>query len=285
MDKKKAAQFHGQLAVLIVQVCLERCGLWGVFVRYWVWSLGGGGVFKRGVVVWFGHYWMWSPAEFVTMTTILHVQDIPFLIIAGIYTSRISLLTTPSFFSLAVSLLGITAYLVYIFRERNSIFSYCLCLKSSFKWSAKFDLQQQQQQLGDHSAGSGGGAGGGRGMNRGGMAMNGGRALNGRYVSSESEHSESDSQGTTQHVDDWMFNSNHPSGHPEHRLSIIPEHIEGVDPTSLPPAPSGDLSMTIPPPLHQRGGVGRAGMNVMVPVYMHAQDSDSEVGHMTCMTL
>lgn len=105
------------------------------------------------------------------------------------------------------------------------------------------------------------------------MAMNG-RALNGRYIGSESEHSESDSQGTTQQVDDWMYNPNNPGGHPEHRLSVIPEHMEGV--VEMSPRHLGSARSSPDPPL-PRGTRGRTGMSFTVPVYMHQQDSDSEV--------
>lgn len=93
------------------------------------------------------------------------------------------------------------------------------------------------------------------------MAMNGRVLGGGRYVvSSESEHSESDSQGTTQHVDEWMYNPNSSGDH--HRLSVIPEHLEGVVEGS---------------PGTRGVAVGRGGVNMVVPVYVHAQDSDSEV--------
>ena len=122
--------------------------------------------------------------------------------------------------------------------------------------------------------------GGVRGVTGQALALNG-RAASGRYViNSESEHSESDSQGTTQHADDLMYDpSHHTSGHGDHRLSVIPEHIEGAEhmgnvrgsrgggmaglvggvsdiETASSPAPSGLIT---------------------VPVYVHPQDSDVEV--------
>ncbi len=139
------------------------------------------------------------------------------------------------------------------------------------------------------------------------LAMNG-RGLNGRYMSSESEQSESDSQGTTQHVEDWMYNSSSGGGGGgvagggvaaggqggEYRLSVIPEHVEGaenlasvVPPQQQQEGVGGSPSPPIPPPTAAMGppfggerGVSpleRRGMNITVPVYMHVQDSDSEV--------
>lgn len=179
------------------------------------------------------------------------------------------MLTAPSFFSLTLSLLGIAAYLLYIFRERNSILSYCACLANTFKRSSKFDLQGEPPGLsGSVGCGSNGGQG---------MAMNR-RAMNGRYLGSESEHSESDSQGTTQHVDDWMYNPNNPGGHAEHRLSVIPEHMEGGAAEMPPRQPCVGSERSSPAPPMPRGSrAGRTGMSFTVPVYMHAQDSDSEV--------
>ena len=119
-------------------------------------------------------------------------------------------------------------------------------------------------------------------MNGQALAMNG-RALNGRYtVGSESEHSGSDSQGTTQHVDEWMYNPNHHAGgnRGDHRLSVIPEHIEGAEHTGNLRGGRGGLGV---------GGlrsdssdVGSASTNgrMVMTIYVHPQDSDAEV---SCM--
>jgi hypothetical protein len=179
------------------------------------------------------------------------------------------MLTAPSFFSLILSLLGIFAYLFYIFQERNGIIGYCACLVGAFKRSSKFDLQGSEPPGG---AGGGGGHGSVGGQS---IGMNG-RAMNGRYIGSESEHSESDSQGTTQHVDDMMYS---PGGHIDNRLSVIPEHMEGA--VEVSPMQLGNRRSS--PPVQQltrgpRGmAAGRTGMSFTVPVYMHSQDSDSEV--------
>ena len=207
--------------------------------------------------------WFYSCLSFSTNT-----QDIPFLILAGVYTSQISTLTIPSFFSLAISLLGIASYLIYILRERNSIIDYFLCLKSEFKQSSKFNVQEEPSP-GNSRHGTDGHA----------LAMNG-RALNGRYLGSESEQSESDSQGTTQPVEDWMYNSNNVGNHGEHRLSVIPEHMEGLEDMATHQV---EELLSLPGPMDSiAGGVamGRRGMNMMVPVYMHTQDSDSEVSNL-----
>lgn len=119
-----------------------------------------------------------------------------------------------------------------------------------------------------------GGMGGANGQT--GLAMNGGRL--GRYVSSESEQSESDSQGTTQHADDWMFNNNAGS-HGEHRLSVIPEHTEGVESvpmTTMAASPGGGSSPTSMLP---RGAlmVGRNGLYNGNNLRSRPQDLDFEV--------
>ncbi len=98
-----------------------------------------------------------------------------------------------------------------------------------------------------------------------------GRAPNGRYIGSGSEQSESDSQETTQHVDDLMYNPNNANGVGDHRLSVIPEYMEG-----------GELAPPLPPPPQSplRGGgaggmvMGGRGGDMAVPAYT---DSDSEV--------
>ena len=96
-----------------------------------------------------------------------------------------------------------------------------------------------------------------------------GRVVNGRYISSESEQSESDSQGTTQRVDDWMYDPhNNAISHGEHRLSVIPEHTEGME-----NSPPRHLSANSSPP----GSPLAGGVAMTVPVYMHQQpESDSE---------
>ena len=99
------------------------------------------------------------------------------------------MLTVPSFFSLTVSLLGIASYLVYIFRERNNIFNYCLCFKNAFKRSSKFDVQGVGGEYPLGGDGAGGRVGNGQAM----MGMNG--RPNGRFYGSGSEHSGSDSAG------------------------------------------------------------------------------------------
>ena len=118
--------------------------------------------------------WFYSCLSFST-----NIQDIPFLILAGVcvYTTQISIFTIFYYSSLAISLLGITSYLIYILRERNSIIDYFLCLKSKFKQSSKFNLHEEP------SPGNGG-----HGTDSHGLAMN----VNGQYLGSESEESESD---------------------------------------------------------------------------------------------
>ena len=126
------------------------------------------------------------------------------------------------------------------------------------------------------------------------LAMNG-RGLNGRYMSSESDRSESDSQGTTQHVEDWMYNAGGGGiggaagggggaggQQGDHRLSVIPEHIEGAETVPLPHqlaavGVGSSPSPPLPPSMRGVASLERRGMNITVPVYMHAQDSDSEV--------
>ena len=237
---------------------------------------------------------------------LLSLQDVPFLILAGIYTSRIGLLTPPSFFSLCVSLLGIGSYLLYLLRERSKILGHFVCLRNTFRKTSKFDLQGGVAGGGaEHPPPAGRGGGGQRGTrqrlaNGQAISMNG-RAMNGRYLGSGSEVSESDSQGTTQPVEDWMYNSSGgvgglggtggggggggpTGGGMDNRLSVIPEGMEA----GLPPPLShqhteggGGSSSSAPSPGgvvgRGGGGGGGGGGRVTVPIYMHPQDSDSEV--------
>ena len=171
--------------------------------------------------------------------------------------------------------------------ERGNVLTYFNCLRNKFRRTTKFQVH------GADSGGGGSSGGGGRGSNGQAVALNF-RTLNGRYViNSESDHSESDSQGTTQHVDDLIYDPTHHAGnHVEHRLSVIPEHIEGdhhggilrgSQQAGLPGLGVGgeggvasvDMASSSPVP----GGL------ITVPVYVHPQDSDVEVCTVFCILI
>jgi len=199
--------------------------------------------------------------------------------LAGIYTNTLGILTIPAFLALGVAILGSFSSILYFATERGNILTYFNCLRNKFHRTIKFQVH------GADSSGGGSNGGGGRGSNGQAVALNFRTLVNGRYViNSESEQSESDSQGTTQHVDDLIYDpSHHPGNHTDHRLSVIPEHIEGDHHggisrgsrgTGLPGLGLGgggmanvEMASSSPAP----GGL------MTVPVYVHPQDSDVEV--------
>lgn len=141
-----------------------------------------------------------------------HVQDLPFLILAGTYANNV-FLNVPTFYSLCVSLIGIVTYIAYLIREKQNIFSYWTWLKIEMArlTSAKvFNNQDPLPQVGNSV---------GNTARRGPSLPNGhAHQVRSPYTSSGSEHSEDSSQGTYQ---EHGFEFHPP------RLSDIPEYPEG----------------------------------------------------------
>lgn len=218
----------------------------------------------------------------VLLLLLLLFKDFPFLILSGVYINTLGVLTAPAFLALGVAILGSSSYILYCIMERGNVPNYLKCLRNEFRQSAKFQVHGAANSgLGGRAPGGVGG--GARGVNGQALALNG-RSLNGRYVlNSESEHSESDSLGGSQVAEDQMYDHTHHAvgNHGDHRLSVIPEHIEGEHGANLRGSRVGGFLGS------GGGGAMVADAEVMsspvpanvltVPVYVHSQDSDVEV--------
>lgn len=163
--------------------------------------------------------------QFYTQLAHLFLQDVPFLILGGVYSTRPNPPTPPALAAIVVSLCGILAYIVYLLLERGNILTYCTWLKKTLTLNncqrkATLEIRGIDAPSNGHA--------------NGGVPMTNRRRPRGRYGSSESDQSD-DSQGTTQQDGDWQYATT--------RLSNIPEQPEGVDvllrraPPHLSPSP------------------------------------------------
>ena len=190
--------------------------------------------------------------QFYTQLLVLLLQDVPFLILAGVYTTRPNPLTVSALFTITSSLTGILAYILYLVLERGNILAYCTWLKKALTINGcpkKATLEVTSPEGLDN------------GHANGGIPMMNRRRPRGRYGSSESDQSD-DSQTTTQQDGDWQYATT--------RLSNIPEQPEGLEmirraPLNLsPPSPPRSYLSPSPPP-------GRP----LVHVVPHLEDSGS----------
>lgn len=175
--------------------------------------------------------------QFYSQLLILLLQDVPFLILAGVYVTPPNTLTLPPLFTIIVSLAGILAYILYLLIERNSITVYFTWLKKTVFVSTC--CKKGSLEIAPLEA-------------NGGIPMTNRRRLPGRYGSSESDQSD-DSQGTYQQDENGQYATT-----TNHRLSNIPEQPEGVElPSRAPPhlspsppqAPSSPQGGVLPPPI------------------------------------
>ena len=144
----------------------------------------------------------------------------PFLILVGTYATQIDFLGVPSFYGLAISLLGIVSYVVYLIRHRKNITDYWEWLKLEL---GKVGLGKQTYTPNQDQLPAATNAGGVAGATRrgGASAVGNGHANPIRTLYGEgsgSDHSENSSQGT--------FQEHGFEFHPP-RLSDIPEYPEG----------------------------------------------------------
>ena len=149
--------------------------------------------------------------QFYTQLAHLLLQDVPFLILGGVYSTPPNPPTLPALATIVVSLCGIIVYIFYLLLERGNILTYCTWLNKMFSLNncrrkATLDIRGAEAPSNGHA--------------NGGIPMTNRQRPRGRYGSSESEQSD-DSQGTTQQDGDWQYATT--------RLSNIPEQPEGVE--------------------------------------------------------
>ena len=163
---------------------------------------------SRGVLAVEGGKIPWSYICIYDTHTLFLLQDIPFLVLSGVYTNDLGTLNVSTFFSLTVSLVGIISYFFYLFLERHNIPSYLSWLRDEavkLKSSSKIRGTPQEGQppvVGGVSVVGGAQAGSG--------PRSGGRSPHGS--TGGSEHSDGgNSQVCSWHSPNVHFTSVYPS--------------------------------------------------------------------------